>query len=252
MIMNQQSKRRPLIISLVLVLVFLNGCSALKTSISKRNLAVETKMSDSLFLDPVGKNKRTIYLEIKNATDKQHLNLYEPIKSTLTSKGFSIIDDPDVAHYWLRANVLSVGKSDLKKARSILHAGYGGALTGAAVGGLATRSWRGAGVGGLVGAAIGGVGEVVSDALVEDVMYMVVTDVEIAVKSKRGVMVKQHNRQEANQGRGGYRTQITSETSDRQKYRTRIVSTANQVNLKFEEAIPEISLGLTRSLSGIF
>ncbi|WP_275112714.1 complement resistance protein TraT [Bathymodiolus thermophilus thioautotrophic gill symbiont] len=35
-------------------------------------------------------------------------------------------------------------------------------------------------------------------------------------------------------------------------YRTRIVSTANQVNLKFDEAIKSLEDGLVRSISGIF
>ena len=34
-------------------------------------------------------------------------------------------------------------------------------------------------------------------------------------------------------------------------YRTRVVSTANQVNLDFEEAQTEISKGLAKSLSGL-
>jgi hypothetical protein len=167
-----------------------------------------------------------------------------------------VIDDPEAAHYWLRANVLSIGKSDPRKARSILGAGYGGSLTGLLLGssvvGLATRSWVGAGAGGLGGTVIGGVAEVVSEAFVKDVMFMVVTDVEVSAKVGRGVLIRQNNLQNARQGQGGYRTQTSTETSNRQKYRTRIVSTANQVNLKYEEAIPEISQGLAHSLSGIF
>ena len=239
-----------------LLLVLLNGCAALNTSISKRNLVVETKMSDSLFLDPAGNKNRSVYLEIRNSTGKQKLDLYNPIKWELLEKGFRVIDDPETAHYWLRANVLSVGKSDPRKARSILNAGYGGALTGLLIGssgvGVATRSWVGAGAGGLAGAVIGGVGDVVSDALIKDVMFMVVTDVEVSTMVGSGVLIRQNNLQNARQGQGGYRTQTSTETSNRQKYRTRIVSTANQVNLKFEEAIPEISQGLAQSLSGIF
>jgi hypothetical protein len=235
-----------------LLLVMLNGCAALNTSISKRNLVVETKMSDSLFLDPAGKKSRSVYLEIRNSTGKQKLDLYNPIKVALLEKGFRVIDDPEAAHYWLRANVLSIGKSDPRKARSILGAGYGGPFTGLLLGssvvGLATRSWFGAGAGGLGG----GVAEVVSEAFVKDVMFMVVTDVEVSAKVGRGVLIRQNNLQNARQGQGGYRTQTSTETSNRQKYRTRIVSTANQVNLKYEEAIPEISQGLAHSLSGIF
>ncbi|WP_422491663.1 complement resistance protein TraT, partial [Endozoicomonas sp. ALE010] len=35
------------------------------------------------------------------------------------------------------------------------------------------------------------------------------------------------------------------------KYQTRVVSTANKVNLKFEEALPELKKGLSNSISGL-
>ncbi len=250
------SKKCVLLVLLIFCVSILAGCSALKTSISKRNLEVETKMSDSLFLDPVRKSKRTIFIEVRNSTDRQHLDLFDPLESAFIAKGYRVIDDPDLAKYWLRVNVLSVKKTDPRKIESILSAGYGGAISGAvigaSVGGVAGRSWRGAGIGGLAGAAIGGVGSVVADAFVEDVLYMVVTDIEIASKGKKGITIQQHNTQNASQGKGGHRTQTSSEVSDRQKYRLRAVSTANQVNLTFEKAIPKLSEGLVRSLSGIF
>jgi hypothetical protein len=36
------------------------------------------------------------------------------------------------------------------------------------------------------------------------------------------------------------------------KYRTRVVSTANKVNLEYEEAAPALTQGLAKSLSGLF
>ena len=36
------------------LLALLNGCGAVHTSIAKANLEVSTKMSDAVFLDPVG------------------------------------------------------------------------------------------------------------------------------------------------------------------------------------------------------
>jgi hypothetical protein len=35
-------------------------------------------------------------------------------------------------------------------------------------------------------------------------------------------------------------------------YHTRIVSTANQANLKFEDALPALENGLVRSIAGMF
>ena len=36
------------------------------------------------------------------------------------------------------------------------------------------------------------------------------------------------------------------------KYRTRVISTANKVNLVYDEAAPDLTNGLTRSISGLF
>jgi hypothetical protein len=36
------------------------------------------------------------------------------------------------------------------------------------------------------------------------------------------------------------------------KYRTRVVSTANKANLQYEEAATELTNGLARSISGLF
>ena len=41
-------------------------------------------------------------------------------------------------------------------------------------------------------------------------------------------------------------------TTDAKRYRTRVVSTANQVNLAWEDAAAELVAGLSRSIGGIF
>ena len=41
-------------------------------------------------------------------------------------------------------------------------------------------------------------------------------------------------------------------TTDARRYRTRVVSTANQANLAWEDAQPELVAGMSRSIGGIF
>jgi outer membrane lipoprotein SlyB len=236
-------------------LTFLGGCAALHTSIAKKDLDVQTKMSDTVFLDPVGPDKKTIYVDIRNTSDKSNFDIQSSIIRNLQAKGYTVTNDPDKAHYWLRANVLSVDKASPTAAENALHAGYGGALTGAAVGaatGAALGGWSGAGIGGLAGAAAFGIAGTVADAYVKDVTFMAITDIEIAEKAKKGVIVRQDSKQNAKQGIGGGRTQTSSELSDKKQYRIRIVSTANKVNLEYPEAAPQLTEGLTRSISGIF
>ncbi len=54
-----------------------------------------------------------------------------------------------------------------------------------------------------------------------------------------------------NQGTSGSTQQVSNEVTQRKKYQTRIVSTANKLNLKFEDAVPQLEEGLTRSIAGI-
>ncbi|MBS3965287.1 MAG: complement resistance protein TraT [Methylomonas sp.] len=247
-------KALSLVTALTLTAV-LAGCAAVHTSIAKRELDVQTKMSDTIFLDPVGADKRTIFLDVRNTSDKTNFDIVLPIKQALQSKGYIVSTDPDTAHYWLRANVLSVDKASPTAAESALHSGYGGSLAGIAAGaaiGGGLGGWSGAGIGGLAGAVVGGAVETIADAAVKDVTYMVVTDIEIAERAKQGVIVRQDNQQDAKQGIGGSLRQTSSEVTDRKRYRSRIVSTANQVNLEYNDAVPALTGGLVRSISGMF
>lgn len=224
----------------------LSGCSAVHTAVKKRNLDVQTQMSETIFLDPVSASKRTVYLQLRNTSDKQEMNFTNQLKSSITTKGYSVMDDPDKAHYWIQANILKVGKSDLREAKSILSQGYGGAVAGAVVGAQFGGGSGAAGMG-LLGAAAG----IIGDALVDDVMYLMITDLQISEKAKKGVIVTESNSASLKQGTSGHKSVTSSEETDRKKYQTRIVSTANKVNLEFMEAQPELLKGLNQSVSGI-
>lgn len=242
-------------ITAIAFLVALSGCAAIHTSIAKKDLDVQTKMSDTIFMDPVDPDHKTIFLEVRNTSDKSNFDIQGPIALSLQAKGYTITTNPKQAHFWLRANILSVDKASPTAAQAALGAGYGGALAGVALGstiGAAAGGWAGAGYGGAAGGLAGALVETVANAAVKDVTYMAITDIEIAEQAARGVVVRQDSRQDAKQGIGGSRRQTSSEVSDKKKYRTRIVSTANKVNLKYEEAAPDLTAGLARSISGLF
>jgi hypothetical protein len=233
----------------------LGGCAAVHTSIAKKDLDVQTKMSDTVFLDPVSPDKRVVYVQIRNTSDKSNFDVEQPIKAAIANRGYRVTYNPDEAHYWLQANVLSVAKTDPTAAESALHAGYGGPLAGAAMGaaiGGGVGGWHGAGVGGLAGAFVGAAVETVANASVKDVTFMVVTDIEISEKVKEGVVVREDTQLSRKQGRSGSSKQTSSEVVDRKKYRTRIVSTANKVNLEYPEAAQPLTDGVVRAVSGMF
>ncbi|EFE2395011.1 hypothetical protein HIE70_005627, partial [Escherichia coli] len=53
------------------------------------------------------------------------------------------------------------------------------------------------------------------------------------------------------QGTSGSKIQTSTETGNQHKYQTRVVSSANQVNLKFEEAKPHLEDQLAKSIANI-
>lgn len=224
----------------------LSGCvSTTNNLVSGSKLDVSTQMSATVWLDPVAADKRTVFLDIRNTSDKE-LTVAERIKSTLEGKGYKIVSDPEQAHFWLQGNILKVEKMDKDEAKGWLEQGYGGAIVGGVVGSafgggngkLATT------VGGaLLGAAI--------DSFYEDINYTMITDLQISERAKTGVNVNEANKQTLSQGTSGAKTQLSNEITDRKKYQTRIVSNASKTNLEFEDARMSLEEGLVRSISGV-
>ncbi len=226
------------------------GCAALSTSVSKKNLDVQTRISDTIYLEPVSPAQKVIWLRVRNTSDKQDFELDAPVRQALLAKGYRLTDDPEQAHYWLDAVVKSVNKTD-QTAGDAAATGFGGAVVGGALG--AGVSNEGDQLkGGVLGALlIGGLSMLVNSS-VKDVTYMAVVDMQITEKARAGVVVRSDTEHKLAQGSSGSTRQIASQAGDSLKYQTRVVSTANKVNLKYEEAAPKLREGLVRSVAGLF
>ena len=240
-------------VAFMVALLLLSACGATHTAIHKRHLDVQTKMSASIFLDPVPSNQQTVFLQIKNTSDKAALDLEPSIRQAMEQKGYRVVNKLEKAHYLLQANILQVGRCDLREAQHALEQGFGaavgGALAGAAVGSVSSKhSTKGAVVGGLVGAAV----TTVADAMVQDVVYSVISDIQISERVGNSVEVKQKTRSKLKQGTNGVQEMVSTEKVNWKRYQTRIVSTANQVNLKFDKAVAELVTGLSRAITGLF
>ena len=111
---------------------------------------------------------------------------------------------------------------------------------------------RGMGIGAGVGGLAGGLAGTVANALVKDVTYAAITDVQISQKTREGVSGSQKTKADIAQGTGIKVEQEFEEVVKQKKYRTRVMSTANQVNLEYEDAAPQLNAGLTRVLAGLF
>lgn len=232
-----------------LALAVMSGCAATQLELSKHNLDVQTKMSNTVFLDPVSADKKTIVIQVRNTSDKPDFQIANDLRAAIAAKGYSVVDDPDRAHYMLQVNILQVGKTDETAAARALGTGFGGVLTGAAVvAASGSRSSKGI----LTGGIIGGAFDTVAGALVKDVYYAAITDLQISERVGNGKTVRSVSESKLAQGTGGMTTVSSSEESTWKRYQTRILSSANKVNLDFEEALPELKHGLSTSISGLF
>lgn len=230
------------------VAIGMSGCSAMDTAISKKDLDVQTKMSETIFLEPVSPEKKIVFIDIKNTSD-QEINIASRIEAAFINRGYKVTRDPKEANYMLQGNILKVGKSNLRESQSYANSAFGGGVLGAAAGYAATGSGRTGAALGLAGAVVG----IAADAMVKDNLYVMVTDLQIRERPLEGEVVTQTQKAYLDQGSSTTTKQnIEGGKIEWKTYRTRIVSTANQVNLEFEEAKPALENALVRSLSGVF
>lgn len=229
-----------------------SGCSAMHTAIKKRNLDVQTKMSDTIFLEPVSPDKKIIYFNIRNTSDKE-VHVKDAIVNELKAKGYKITNDPAKATYMLQGNILKVSKTDKREAQGLMGSGFGATVTGALAGGTAAYAMNAGGRGtagiALAGAALGFLG----DALVDDTFYVMVTDLQIRERPLEGEIVTQTQQASLAQGSSTkVKQDIKGGKVKWKTYRTRIISTAEKMNLDFSEAEPVLEKALARSIAGTF
>ena len=262
--------------------VLLASCSAATTALNKQDLDVQTHMSETIFLDPVPDNRKTIYVAVRNTSDHPELDLSRAIAAKLGARGYSVVPNPNTAQFIMQLNVLQAGPVDPRGRDSLLASSYGSGLGSLALG---------AGAGGLTQYATGnsdaavGVGlgvalaSFVADQLVKDNVYAVVTDIQISTRPVGGGKVQEtrstrrgtasggsqahsYSGAGASEGAGNSngsssansnsRDQFITTSSDYLKYNVRNIAYANQVNLKFERAAPVLIDRLSSSVANLF
>jgi len=235
---------------LVGAVVVLTGCAATQTALEHGSLQVSTKQSETIFLDPVSSAQKTVYVSVKNTSDEE-IDISPQLKTALSSHGYKVINNPNSAHYLLQANVLKVGKMSVAASQSALGGGYGSAIAGA-VAGTAAGSFTQSSTGMIAGGLAGGVIGLAADSLVKDVNYTMITDVQISERVGKDVKVNEQFQSNLKNGSSTVTSQTSSRDSQYQRYRTRVVSNADKVNLKFSDARVSLEQGLVKVISGIF
>lgn len=231
----------------------LSGCAATNTALKKKELDVQTKTSTAIFIDPVAPAKRTVFVDVKSGVQEFDRGTFKKLLKdsfAINDNNYRLVDDPEQAQFVLSAFVLNLEKASPSASDQALNRGYegGGVLAGAAIGGAARGDWKGAVAGGVVGAGV----DMISGALVKDVTYMLVCDVQIKERTKNGALVKRATDISTRVSDQGYTQQSVDETSNMKEYRTRIVTTANKANLKLEDAAPTMYSKTAAAMSGFF
>lgn len=244
---NNKMISKALLVSAVAVLT---GCAATQTALEHGSLQVSTKQSETIFLDPVSNAQKTVYVSVKNTSDEE-IDIAPQLKTALSSHGYKVINNPNSAHYLLQANVLKVGKMSVAASQSALGGGYGSAIAGA-VAGTAAGSLTASSTGMIAGGLAGGVIGLAADSLVKAVNYTMITDVQISERLGKGVKVNEQFQSHLKNGSSTVTSQTSSRDSQYQRYRTRVVSNADKVNLKFSDARVSLEQGLVKVISGIF
>jgi hypothetical protein len=225
------------IFTLGMVMLGLTGCAAMHTSIAKKDLDVQTKLSTSIFVDPVPKEKRKIYLEVRSAVMEFDRNAFRTALHNQigqSGNGYTFTEDPEEAQYTMSVFVRQLEKASPSAAENALRSGYEGVAIGAAASYATGGSYRGAAAAGLVGGLV----STAADAFVKDVTYLLVADIQIQERAKKGVIVRKDSKVNAKISDDGATTTTYSEASNLKEYRTRVVTTANKANLELAEAQP--------------
>jgi hypothetical protein len=244
------------VMGVAVIVGVLGGCAASQVALSKKDLDVQARTSTAIFVDPVSREKRTIYLDVKSGVegfDRRKFKQFIVEQFTKNSdNGYLIVDDPDHAQFQMVAYVMNLEKASPTAAQAALNQGYmGGAVTaGALIGGMSNHSHPL--TGGLMGGLLGGVGGFMADNLVKDVTYMLVSDIQIKEKAANGVMVRKDSKVDTKISDSGSSQQTVSEVGNKKEYRTRVVTTANKVNLELAEAEDSMFRKTAYAMAGFF
>jgi len=246
------------ITALAAVAALLGGCAAVETSLSKKDLDVQAKTSTAVFVEPVPRDQRTIYVQVRSGVaefDRASFSRFVKNAFATNEDAYQIVDDPDQAHFQCLIYVLNLEKASPDAAHAALQQGYvdhGTVFAGAAAGAVVGSRSGNAGTGAVAGGILAAGTSIIANSLVHDVTYMLVADVSIREKAAKGVLVRKDSSIDAKISDAGSSQQRVSEVTDKKEYRVRIVTTANKANLKLEEAQDQMFSKTAAAMSGFF
>ncbi len=222
-----------------------------KIAVSKKDVHAKTKMSDTIFLEPVSPKEQIIYFKFRNTSDEE-LNVASKIKAKFEKMGFRVTKNPREANFLVQANLLKVGEMDEAEQNRYLNSGFSSAIIGGATLGGISMIGKGSHRGSMAAAGVGALLGMAYNAFkVENIYFALVTDVEIRQRPLEGETGTQNDIMKNKSGMSGRSNQSFTNKNIKWKiYRTRIVSSAYGAGLEFEVAQPFLEDGMVRAIAG--
>ena len=254
------------VLFIAVILLITTGCANHLTI--KRQLS--SQASNTVFLQPT--KEKTIYVEVRNASDNPHA-LLSDLPSRLTQKGYTVVQDPDQAHFVLQATTVFAAKAKPGTTLDSLVAGGFGSVIGGGLG-TAIAVSRGAGFGMIPGgAAAGAVVGFVGSKATEDTQLSLVTDIQITERTKeqveqvvssqiaqggglpnQGKSITLFSGQSLNAPNAGNMTETIQEVhrGNTRIHKARYAAMAQEMWMSEKEASEDLVKRLTDSISGLF
>ncbi|MES2204016.1 MAG: complement resistance protein TraT [Pseudomonadota bacterium] len=94
-------------------------------SINAQPLKVKTRASSFIYLTPIPKEERTVYISIQNDSGTDAFDIQPWLTQSLQEKSFKVVKNLDEANLVLRANLFRVGKIRGDAAQALLDSEFG-------------------------------------------------------------------------------------------------------------------------------
>lgn len=248
--MNSVFRRRtpypvPLIV-LLLLITLMTGCS----NIIRSGLM----NSNTVFLHP--SMNRTAYLQLRNISENQTITLTD-IQTKLTTKGYQVTNDPELANYWIQAKVVYCHKAaEGVTPESVAKASFGAGVSSGGTAMVSVNSMGGDETGRMIPGGMPNINAMMAQVMAmsggrggfpgmqmqqppkeEGITYLCVTDVQITDRK----MGKPLGRPMAGQAPAGPKVQ-----------QMRMVGHVRQKDLDVPEATPLIQEKISTGIAGLF
>jgi hypothetical protein len=241
------------VLVLFLGFTYLMGCSAMSTVMKKQDLVVNSQLSHSVVLEPMMVSDRVVYAQIRDMSGNSLRRGFQvALEKELAIEGIKVTKDPKEANLMLNATIIQAGKTTAEDVNTALSAGVQSALAGGAIAGLAGGNFVASASIALAAGAAG----FVADSFVDDSYYSFVMDIQLRERPLEGDDISNSIDNATNKSTA-VSTSATKSTVKRGSnynwivHDSRIVSTANQINLTMEEAMPLVTQKTVSSLTNM-